>query len=540
MNERNGSRDRPWMQFVAKGNPKEIQIPEVSLLQLLDESFDTYPDHTAMTFLGKTFTYRELHDQIRKVAWALARKGVTKGERVALMLPNCSQYPISFYGALTCGATIVQLNPMYKSEELLHILNDSGAKTIILMDSLLPLLESIRDQTGIERILPVSVESAKMPDEWIDETNDPFPEVFCRPKEDVAVLQYTGGTTGTPKGAMLTHFNLVANTLQSVATSCTKVKKGKERVLAVSPLFHVYGMTSAMVVTFYNGGNIILIPKFDVEQLVTAIEETKPTSFPGVPTMLIALVNYYKKRKFDLSCIEICSSGSAPLPFEVLDQFNEISGTTVLEGYGLSEASPVTHRNPIEGVQKKGSIGIPIPNTDAKIVDVATGEQELPVGKVGELIIQGPQVMKGYWNRPEETNHIIRNGWLYTGDLATMDEDGFFYIVGRKKEMIIASGYNVYPVEVENVIYHHPAVLEAAVIGIPDAYRGETIRAVVVLKEEQHIREEELIQFCRSRLAAYKVPQDILFVDELPKTTVGKILKRTLREQFGHKESKRA
>ncbi len=540
MNERNRSRDRPWMQYVAKGNPKEIQIPELSLPQLLDESFATYPDHTAMTFLGKTFTYTELKEHISKVAWALARRGVTKGERVALMLPNCPQYPISFYGALTCGATIVQLNPMYKSAELLHILNDSGAKTIILMDSLLPLLESIRDQTGIERILPVSVESAKLPDEWLDETNDPFPEVICHPKEDVAVLQYTGGTTGMPKGAMLTHYNLVANILQSVATSFVQVKKGDERVLAVIPLFHVYGMTSAMAVAFYNGGNVILIPKFDVKQLVTIIEEIKPTSFPGVPTMLIALVDYHKKRKFDLSCIEICSSGSAPLPFEVLDQFNEISGTTIVEGYGLSEASPVTHRNPIEGLQKRGSIGIPIPNTDAKIVDVATGEQELPVGKVGELIIQGPQVMKGYWNRPEETNHAIRNGWLYTGDLATMDEDGFFYIVGRKKEMIIASGYNVYPVEVENVIYHHPAVLEAAVIGIPDAYRGEAIRAVVVLKDEQHVREEELIQFCRSRLSAYKVPQDILFVDELPKTTVGKILKRTLREQFSHQETKRA
>ena len=540
MNERNRSRDRPWMQFVAKGNPKEIQIPELSLPQLLDESFATYPDHIAMTFLGKTYTYTELQEHIRKVAWALARRGVTKGERVALMLPNCPQYPISFYGALTCGATIVQLNPMYKSAELLHILNDSGAKTIILMDSLLPLIENIRDQTGIERILPVSVESAKMPDEWLDETNDPFPGVICQPKEDVAVLQYTGGTTGMPKGAMLTHYNLVANILQSAATSFVQVKKGEECVLAVIPLFHVYGMTSAMAVAFFNGGNVILIPKFDVEQLVTTIEEIKPTSFPGVPTMLIALVDYYKKKKFDLSCIEICSSGSAPLPFEVLDQFNEISGTTVLEGYGLSEASPVTHRNPIEGVQKKGSIGIPIPNTDAKIVDVATGEQELPVGKVGELIIQGPQVMKGYWNRPQETNHTIRSGWLYTGDLAKMDEDGFFYIVGRKKEMIIASGYNVYPVEVENVIYHHPAVLEAAVIGIPDAYRGETIRAVVVLKDQQHVREEELIQFCRSRLSAYKVPQDILFVDELPKTTVGKILKRTLKEQFSHKESKRA
>lgn len=529
---------KPWMRHVAKGNPKEIEIPNVSLTQLLDEAVMAYADHTAMTFFKKTYTYTELAQEINNTAQALAKKGLQKGDRVAIMLPNCPQYPISFYASLTCGATIVQVNPMYQAAELIHILNDSGAKILIVMDQLLPLYESIQEQTSVDEVIAVAVETGSMPAELGKEFPSELLDVKVNPMEDVAVLQYTGGTTGTPKGAMLTHFNIVANTLQSVATSEVKTIFGEERVLAVSPLFHVYGMTSAMCVTFQIGGNLILVPRFDVEELVSIIEATQPTSFPGVPTMYIALVNYYKTKKFDLSCFTLCSSGSAPLPIEVLDRFNEISGTTVAEGYGLSEASPVTHRNPVEGLQKDGSIGIPIPNTDAKIVDVATGELVLPAGEVGELVIKGPQVMKGYWNNPEETEHTIRNGWLYTGDLAKMDEDGFFYIVGRKKEMIIASGYNVYPIEVENVIYTHPAVLEAAVIGIPDKYRGETIRAVVVVKEDAMLTDKELLEHCRANLSAYKVPEEIIFVDELPKTAVGKILKRSLQEQFTKMDAK--
>lgn len=532
MRQRETNVERPWLKHVVPGNLKEVKIPIISLLQLLDESIAKYPNHTAMTFFGKTFSYKELNKNIQKVAKALSKNGVGKGDRVAIMLPNCPQYPMSFYSILTCGAIVVQVNPMYKASELIHILNDSGAKVIIVMDQLLPLIEGVRAHTSIQEVFSVSVESAYMPDELLMEDQNELQRVEINPIEDVAVLQYTGGTTGTPKGAMLTHFNIVANTLQSEATSTVKVKKGEERVLTISPLFHVYGMTSAMSVTFYIGGNLILVPKFDVELVIDIIEKTKPTSFPGVPTMFIALVNYYNVRKFDLSCFNMCSSGSAPLPIEIINRFNEISGTSVAEGFGLSEASPVTHRNPVEGLQKKGSIGIPIPNTDARIVDITTGEQNLAVGEVGELVINGPQVMKGYWNRPEETNIAIRNGWLYTGDLAKMDEDGFFFIVGRKKEMIIASGYNIYPIEVENIIYKHPAVLEVAVIGIPHEYRGETIKSIVVLKEGHDVTPEQLIDFCRSQLSAYKVPKEILFVNELPKTAVGKILKRNLIKQF--------
>ena len=338
MKQRETNVERPWLKHVVPGNLKEVKIPIISLPQLLDESITKYPNHTAMTFFGKTFSYKELNNNIQKVAKALSKNGVGKGDRVAIMLPNCPQYPMSFYSILTCGAIVVQVNPMYKASELIHILNDSGAKVIIVMNQLLPLIEAVRAHTSIEEIFVVSVESASMPDELLIEDKNELQRVEINPIEDVAVLQYTGGTTGTPKGAMLTHFNLVANTLQSEATATVKVKRGEERVLTISPLFHVYGMTSAMSVTFYIGGNLILVPKFDVEMVIDIIEKTKPTSFPGVPTMFIALVNYYNVKKFDLSCFNICSSGSAPLPIEIINRFNEISGTSVAEGFGLSEA----------------------------------------------------------------------------------------------------------------------------------------------------------------------------------------------------------
>lgn len=526
--------DRPWYKHRVVGNPEVIDIPEISISQFFEQSVHKYQHHTAITFYSQTFTYGELDQCVKKVAASLFKLGVCKGDRVALMLPNCPEYPISYYAALLCGATIVQINPMYKESELLHVLNDSKAKVLIVMDTLLPIVQRIIDRTSVSDTITVSNGNECMFDELLKDSGELLPNVTIYPKDDIAVLQYTGGTTGRSKGAMLTHYNLVANTLQGAATAKVKTRLGEERVLTIIPLFHVYGMTSAMSLTLYNGGNLILVPRFEVKEVVKLIETTKPTAFPGVPTMFIALLNYYQSYKFDLSCLTTCTSGSAPLPVEVINRFNEVSGTTVAEGYGLSEASPVTHRNPISGLQKRGSIGIPIVNTDAKIVDIATGEEELGFGEVGELIISGPQIMKGYWNMPEETASCIRNGWLYTGDLAMMDADGFFYIVGRKKEMIIASGFNVYPIEVEDVIYSHPNVLEAAVIGVPDEYRGETVKAIVVRKENKELLESELIQFCRERLANFKVPNTIIFVEELPKTTVGKILKRKLKEIYSY------
>lgn len=524
--------NRIWNKHVVKGNPLEIEIPEISLPVLWSQSVTAYYDRTAITFFNKTYTYGELDEAIKRTASGLVKLGIQKNDKVALMLPNCPHYPISYYAALLCGATVVQVNPMYKEVELQHVLENSEAKVLILLDKFLPIAEKVIKKTNLSFLIPVSFDSASEFDDLLRDPGDKIPRVEIDPRDDVAVLQYTGGTTGRSKGAMLTHFNLVANTLQSAATSRTRTVLGEEKILTISPLFHVYGMTSAMNLGFYHGGNLILLPKFDVELTVETIKKHQPTSFPGVPTMYIALMDYFKDRPFTLNSFKTCTSGSAPLPLEILHHFNEVSGSTVAEGFGLSEASPVTHRNPVGGLQKPGSIGIPVPNTDCRIVDAATGETTLPIGEVGEMVIKGPQVMKGYWKMPEETANTLRDGWLYTGDLAKMDEDGFFYIVGRKKELILASGYNVYPIEVEDVIYSHPKVLEAAVFGVPDQYRGETVKAVVVLKENVVLTEEELIQYCRDHLAAYKVPRVITFTDGLPKTAVGKILKRKLKEQF--------
>ncbi|QDI90532.1 long-chain fatty acid--CoA ligase [Salicibibacter halophilus] len=512
-----------------KATPYEaIEIPEISLGKMLEQSLVDNRHKTALTFGELTYTYEELNNNIQRVASGLSKRGVKKGDRVALMLPNCPQYPASYFAVLSLGATVVQVNPMYKPPELLHVLNDSNVSAIIMLDDLQPVFEAIQKETSVQTVIEVSLKGPSHFDALLNDEGE-APRAAIDPKEDVAVIQYTGGTTGRSKGAMLTHYNLVANTLQSSATQVSKNEE-QERVLSIAPLFHVYGMTSAMNLTLYRGGNMILVPRFDVEEVVQIIERLKPTGFPGVPTMYMALLQYYKEREFDLSSLNILTSGSAPLPVEVINTFNSITGANVAEGFGLSEASPVTHRNPVDGLQKTGSIGITLPNTEAKIVDIATGEEELSTGEVGEMIIRGPQIMKGYYGLPEETAQTLRNGWLYTGDLANVDEDGYYFIVGRKKELILASGFNVYPIEVEDVIYRHPAVQEAAVIGVPDPYRGETVKAVVVKHEGAELTEEELIDFCKESLSNYKVPKLVSYVDELPKTAVGKILKRQLVE----------
>jgi long-chain acyl-CoA synthetase len=530
--ERGGQMDRPWIKHIPSGNPIEIDIPEISLTELFFQSVEQYSDNTAVTFMEKRYTYSELGKLVKKCARLLADEGIGKGDRVAIMLPNCPQYPIGFFGTLLNGAIVVQINPMYKANELMHVLKDSGARHIIVLDDLLPIVEAVIAETDVEKVLSVSLEKGKceMTKKLLSVTEADF-TVEIEPARDVAVLQYTGGTTGRSKGAMLTHRNIVANTLQSAATSRINTQKGKERVLGVSPLFHVYGMTSGMNLTFYNGGELILVSRFQVTEIVDIITNLKPTIFPGVPTMYIALLRYYQSHPFDLHTLTSCVSGSSPLPLNVLSRFSELSGTKIAEGYGLSEASPVTHRNPVSGLQKPGSIGIPIQNTDAAIIDSITGEPALLVDTPGELVIKGPQVMKGYWGMPEETKKTIQNGWLHTGDMAKMDEDGFFYIVGRKKEMIIAGGFNIYPIEIEDILYSHPKVLEAAVFGVPDQYRGETVHAAVVLKPSERITENELKDYCRKQLAAFKVPKAITFESELPKTAVGKILKRKLQEK---------
>lgn len=551
------SNAKPWIASYPPETAPSLEYPRVPLTYFLEESAASYPDSYAIYFMGKRITYRELLQMSYQFANALIKRGVQKGDRVAIMLPNSPQAVISFYGALFAGATVVMTNPLYTERELLHQLNDSGAETIVTLDLLYTRVSSVKPSTPLKRVFITSIgdflpflkkmlyplvqkKQGQTPQVTYGSDVEPFLSALKEsaiiavkpdidPVHDIALLQYTGGTTGVAKGVMLTHRNLVANAIQCQAV-LYKLKKGKERILGALPLFHVYGMTTVMNKGISIAAEIVLVPKYDVKQIFELIDKVKPTLFPGAPTMYIALINHPDLAKHDLSSIEACVSGSAPLPVEVQNRFEELTGGKLVEGYGLTEASPVTHSNPIWGKRITGSIGLPWPDTDCRILDVATGE-EVPLGEIGELAVKGPQVMAGYWNRPEETAAVLKDGWLLTGDMGYMDENGYFYIVDRKKDMIIAGGFNIYPREVEEVLFEHPAIQEAAVIGVPDPYRGETVKAFVVLKQGVQTSEEELEVFCRQKLAAYKIPRQYEFRTELPKTMVGKVLRRQLIEE---------
>ncbi|MFM1653836.1 long-chain-fatty-acid--CoA ligase [Brevibacillus sp. B_LB10_24] len=520
------------------GKGKAFEYDRISLPQMLDRTADQYPDRTAITFYRLQLNYRHLQDMTRKVAAALSQSGVGKGDKVGIMLPNCPQYVAAFYGVLRRGAVVVQVNPKYAEREIEYILQDSGAEVLFVFADLYANVRKIAGYANLKKVIVVSLapvsleleENAIGWDRFLDAAQ-PVPDESVDPEEDVAVLQYTGGTTGRSKGAMLTHRNLVANAQQGKELGSEQPLTEGDKILTVIPLFHVYGMTCGMNLGILTATNVILLPRFDVREVLETIKEHRPTYFPGVPTMYVALNSYPDADQYGIDAIRICNSGSAPLPVELMHSFEQKTGANMYEGYGLSEASPSTHSNPRNSSKKPGSIGLPLPGTEARIVDHATGTRTLPIGEVGELVIRGPQVMKGYWNMPAETANAIRDGWLYTGDIGRMDEDGFFYIVDRKKDMIIVSGYNVYPREIEEVLYMHPAVLEAVVAGVPDEYRGETVKAFIVLKPGQSAAPEELENFCRQHLAAFKVPRLIEFRESLPKTAVGKILRRVLAEE---------
>ncbi|WP_110943463.1 long-chain-fatty-acid--CoA ligase [Virgibacillus senegalensis] len=516
----------------------------------------------ALYFMGREMTYEEIYEQAVKVAASLQSLGVNKGDRVAVMLPNTPQAVIGYYAILMAGGIVVQTNPLYQERELEYQLQDSGAKVIICLDILLPRVSSVKKNTSLEHIivtqikeyLPfpknliypfiqkkqynmvVKLEASSDTHLWnriISDTPKELKDWDIDPTNDLALLQYTGGTTGYPKGVMLTHYNLVSNGLMSQAWLGNKRKR--DIVMGVLPFFHVYGMTTVMNYAVMTSSKMILMPKFDPEEVLKTIEKQKPTVFPGAPTIYIALLNHPKLKQYDLSSIDACLSGSAPLPSEVQEQFQKVTNGNLVEGYGLTESSPVTHSNFLHGNSINGSIGVPWPDTDAKIIDMETME-ELPFGDVGEIAVKGPQVMKGYWNREEETEQVLRDGWLLTGDIGYMDERGYFYVVDRKKDMIIAGGYNIYPREVEEVLYEFPGVQEVVIAGIPDEYRGETVKAYIVPRQGVELEEKELDQFCRKRLAAYKVPRIYEFREELPKTAVGKILRRKLVEEDTKKQ----
>jgi long-chain acyl-CoA synthetase len=550
---------KPWLQMYPKQIPAALEYPPKPVQQYLVSAAENYPDKVAVHFMGKEMTYKKLYEEACIVASYLQGIGISKGDRVAIMLPNTPQSVVGYFAVLMAGGIVVQTNPLYTERELEFQMRDSGAKAIITMDILYPRVSKVMQQTDLQQVIVTAIKdylpfpknlvypfiqkkqygivvnvkhegSTHLLSEILKTKNRDFSNFDFNFEQDIALLQYTGGTTGFPKGVMLTHKNLVAN-----ASMCQawlyKTKPGEESVLGILPFFHVYGMTTVMILSVMQAQKMILLPKFDVVTALKTIQKQRPTLFPGAPTIYIGILNHPELKKYDLSSIKACISGSAPLPVEIQQKFEEVTGGKLVEGYGLTESSPVTHSNFLwDRPRVKGSIGVPYPDTDAAIFSLETGER-LPAGEIGEIAVKGPQVMKGYWNRPEDTAQTIKDGWLFTGDVGYMDEQGYFYVVDRKKDMIIAGGYNIYPREIEEVFYEHPDVQEVVAAGVPDPYRGETVKVYIVLKEGAMVTKEELNQFARKYLAAYKAPRLYEFREELPKTAVGKILRRNLVEE---------
>lgn len=556
--------NKPWLRHYPTEVPPTYDYPKHNVAHFLEISADKYPNVTALEFMGRKISYRSLLEQTYRFANALLRLGIRKGDRVAIMLPNCPQAVIAYYGTLLMGGIAVMTNPLYMPREIEHQLTDSGAKVMITLDALVDrvrtsmehhpldfiIAASIKDYLPFPKNLlyPIKAKKDRMavhlnynerllsfPEFLKHSSPDPC-KVDINPEEDLALLQYTGGTTGFAKGVMLTHMNMVANTIQNQLWFY-RYRIGQERYMAALPFFHVFGMTVLLNQAISLAGTLILIPRFEINQVLKMIDKKKPTVFPGAPTMYVAIINHKDIAKYDLSSINVCVSGAAPLPLEVQTRFEHLTGGKLIEGYGLTESSPVTHANNIWGLRKTGSIGVPFPDTDAKIVHPDTLE-DVPVGEIGELAVRGPQVMKGYWNKPEETYKSLRDGWLLTGDLGRMDEDGFFYILDRRKDLIIAGGYNIYPREVEEVLFEHPDIEEAIVAGIFDPYRGETVKAFIVLKEGTVPNADAIKRWCKERLAAYKVPKVYEFRDSLPKTLAGKVLRRKLIEEEAERHNK--
>jgi long-chain acyl-CoA synthetase len=536
-------KDRLWFNSWPPEVPKHINYPRIPLQKILEKTAEAYPEKTSVICGERVFTYAQLDLFSNQFANALVKLGVKNGDRVAMFLPNVPEFIVAYFGILKAGAVATTMSPLHREREVQYQLSDSGAKTVVALDSLFPVLEAVWAKTRLKNVILTGLNESfenptpKKSHSWsfqllLKDAPKSRPKTEINPSEDLAVLQYTGGTTGTAKGAMLTHRNLVSNALAFVAW--IKSTTAKETFLAALPLFHIYGMTTSMTVPISLAARIILMPKFDPEEALNAIQRQKVTVFCGVPTMYQALLVNPDIGKFDLTSIRVCISGASSLPPQVQKQFMQITGGLLAEGYGLTEASPVTHCNPVDSTMKTvkvGSIGLPLPDTDARVVDLETGEKALGVGETGELAIMGPQVMKGYWNKPEETGSVLREGWLLTGDIACMDKDGYFYITERKKDLIKTKDYSVYPRELEDILYEHPAVKLSAVIGKPDKIAGEVPKAFIVLKEGLAVSVEEIMTFVNNKVAPYKAIREVEFKSELPLSAAGKVLKRSLKEK---------
>lgn len=558
MTSESAGRDKPWLASYEKGVPEFVEYEDVCLPAFLERSAERFPDRSALNFQGYRIQFRQLKEMVDRFASALAAFGVNRGDRVALLLPNTIPCVAAYYAVLKIGAIAVMNNPLYSDRELDHQFNDSGAKLLVTLDLLGNRMIDLRPKTRIKQIVITSIgDYLPFPKNWLfplvakkkklaadvkpaDDVfkwkavladHQPNPPAVTLGFEDVAMYQYTGGTTGVSKGVMLTHANLSKNVQQCRAWFPT-FKEGAEVMLGALPFFHVFGLTTAMNFAIYMAWEDILVPKPQPEQLLEAIGKYKPTFAPLVPTMYIGMLNHANIDRTPMTSIKGCFSGSAPLPVEVIRDFEKRTGAVIVEGYGLTETSPVTHINPFAGGKRKvGSIGLPISDTECRIVELNDGRTDLPTGETGELMVKGPQVMTGYWNKPDATAETLVDGWLHTGDIGQMDAEGYFYIVDRKKDMIISGGYNVYPRDIEEVFFEHPKVQEATAIGIPHPKRGEAVKVFIVLKEGATATQEELIAFCHEKLAKYKWPTEVEFRTELPKSNVGKVLKKELRQK---------
>ncbi|HSR47742.1 MAG TPA: long-chain fatty acid--CoA ligase [Anaerolineales bacterium] len=557
--------DRPWLKKYDHGVPYRLEIPPVPLYKFLEDAAKASGDQPCTVFKGRAVSYAEMNELTDRLAAGLAAQGVKKGDPVAIFMPNSAQFVMAFFAILKAGGIVVATNPLYSAREIEHQLNDAGVEVMLVMSNFYNLVKSVQPKTKLRRLIVTNIKEYLPPllrflfgltkekkgghrvtlaegDIWLkdvlaahDRTQRPKLDVGA---EDVALFQYSGGTTGLSKAAVATHRNLVANTLQ-ISSFMPDARQGEEVVLMAIPMFHVYGMVAGMSFAVKSGASMIMIPNpRDTADVLSSIDKYHPTIFPGVPTMYNAINNHpdVAAGKYNLTSIAACISGSAPLMRETKDRFEGLTGGKLVEGYGLSEAPTATHCNPLQGENRAGSIGLPLPEVECRIISLDDGVTSLPVGEVGELTIRSPNVMRGYHNMPEETAVTLREGWLFTGDIARMDEDGYFYIVDRKKELIKPGGYQVWPREVEEEIAKNPKVLEVGVAGVPDAYRGETVKAWIVVRPGETLTEEEVKAWCKERMAPFKVPTLVEFRDELPKTTVGKILRRELVRQDREKK----
>jgi long-chain acyl-CoA synthetase len=553
---------RPWLASYPPGVPADFEPPQVPLTQLLDDAAASFPRRTALAFLGTTLTYRELRDVVDHLAAGLAELGVSKGDRVSVVLPNCPQAVLTIFAVLRLGAIVAQHGSLSTASELRSQLRDCGSQVMVCLDRAYPAIAEVRSETSLQHVVvtsltdylpararlrlrlptaagrraraelavPLPVRAPVLRFLRLLKTPAAARQVQVDAQVDPAVLLYTGGTTGPARASVLTHENLVSNAYVNRLWD-TGAVAGEEVTLAVLPLFHAYGLTVCLNATVLLGGTLVLVPRFDVDEVLAAIERDRPTIFPAVPPVYQALAASPRARDHDLSSLRVCVSGGMRLPAEVQEAFERVSGAALVEGYGLTETSPSTHCNPLSGRRRPGSIGVPLPGTQCKVVDPQDASREVPMGETGELLVRGPQVFRGYWGEPQGSRALTDDGYLLTGDLVAMDADGFFTVVGRKKEIIVTGGFNTCPSEVEEVLLRLANVQDAAVVGVPHLRLGETVTAFVVAAPGASLTEGDVVAHCRRELSPFKVPRAVEFRDELPRTPLGKVLRRLLAEE---------